>query len=87
MCMGHHRRIALGREEVETTSVAVHVQLHRAALEDAIARLTSPGCSVILDLTGLTFVDGSGDRSIIKAWNTSGQRVVLLNPSPSSAGC
>jgi anti-sigma B factor antagonist len=51
------------------------------ALEDAIAHLTSPGCSVILDLTGLTFMDGSGVRCLIKTWKTSGQRVVLLNPS------
>lgn len=51
------------------------------ALEEAIAHVTSPGCSLILDLTDLTFMDGSGVRCIIKAWRTSGQRVVLLKPS------
>jgi anti-sigma B factor antagonist len=50
-------------------------------LAEAIARHRVVGAALILDLSGLAFIDSSGIRCLIQAWRSSAQRFVLRNPT------
>jgi anti-anti-sigma factor len=63
------------RGELDTATVPV--------LEEKIAEVMSPGRSVVLDMTALTFMDSSGIHCLIKTWKASGEPVTLQNPSDS----
>lgn len=50
-------------------------------LEKLIAEVMRPGRPVIIDMTELSFIDSSGIRVLIRAYQTTGERVVICNPS------
>lgn len=49
-------------------------------LDDAIGRSNVDGRPLVLDLAGLTFLDSTGIRCIIRAWKLTSRPVVLRNP-------
>lgn len=46
-------------------------------LEAKISRLQSPGRPLVFDLTRLTFLSSAGISCLVRAWKTTGERVVL----------
>ena len=50
-------------------------------LEQAIAEFVRPGRTVVIDMAQLRFIDSSGIGLLVSAYQQTGERVVICNPS------
>ena len=50
-------------------------------LEERISQVMRRGRPVVIDMTELTFIDSSGIAVLVRAFQATGERVVLCNPS------